>query len=153
VATHQLQVERRTRKVRQSETDVLPLCYATNLQASASLKFNRLLFALQSFHFCNVYRRDAMLARLLALALCLCLSLCLSVTSRSSIEAPVRIELVFGVEASFDLSYAVLKGNSGTSKTWVLLSRTLLRTPDLEFLISSKRVINLDRQRWTLRAW
>ena len=30
VVTHQLQVERRTRKVRQSETDVLPLCYATN---------------------------------------------------------------------------------------------------------------------------
>jgi len=30
VVTHQLQVERRTEKVRQSETDVLPLCYATN---------------------------------------------------------------------------------------------------------------------------
>ena len=29
VVTHQLQVERRTGKVRQSETDVLPLCYAT----------------------------------------------------------------------------------------------------------------------------
>ena len=28
--THQLQVERRTGKVRQSETDVLPLCYATS---------------------------------------------------------------------------------------------------------------------------
>jgi len=28
--THQLQVERRTGKVRQSETDVLPLCHATN---------------------------------------------------------------------------------------------------------------------------
>jgi len=32
VVTHQLQVERRTGKVRQSETDVLPLCYATNLR-------------------------------------------------------------------------------------------------------------------------
>ena len=31
MVTHQLQVERRTGKVRQSETDVLPLCYATNL--------------------------------------------------------------------------------------------------------------------------
>ena len=31
VVTHQLQVERRTGKVRQSETDLLPLCYATNL--------------------------------------------------------------------------------------------------------------------------
>jgi len=30
VVTHQLQVERRTGKVCQSETDVLPLCYATN---------------------------------------------------------------------------------------------------------------------------
>ena len=33
MVTHQLQVERRTGKVRQSETDVLPLCYATNLQS------------------------------------------------------------------------------------------------------------------------
>jgi len=31
VVTHQLQVERWTGKVRQPETDVLPLCYATNL--------------------------------------------------------------------------------------------------------------------------
>jgi len=31
VVTHQLQVERRTGKVRQSETDVLPLCNATNV--------------------------------------------------------------------------------------------------------------------------
>ena len=30
MVTHQLQVERRTGKVRQSETDVLPLCHATN---------------------------------------------------------------------------------------------------------------------------
>jgi len=31
VVSHQLQVERRTGKVRQSETDVLPLCHSTNL--------------------------------------------------------------------------------------------------------------------------
>jgi len=31
VVTHQLQVERRTEKVRRPETDVLPLCHATNL--------------------------------------------------------------------------------------------------------------------------
>jgi len=31
VVAHQLQVERKTGKVRQSQTDVLPLCYATNL--------------------------------------------------------------------------------------------------------------------------
>ena len=30
MATHQLQVERRTGKVRRPKTDVLPLCYATN---------------------------------------------------------------------------------------------------------------------------
>ena len=30
VVTHQLQVERRTAKVRRSETDVLPLCHPTN---------------------------------------------------------------------------------------------------------------------------
>jgi len=30
VVTHQLQAERRTGKVRPSETDVLPLCHATN---------------------------------------------------------------------------------------------------------------------------
>jgi len=32
VVTHQLQIERRTGKVRQSETDVLPRCHATNLR-------------------------------------------------------------------------------------------------------------------------
>ena len=30
MVTHQLQVERRTGKVRRPETDVLPLCHATN---------------------------------------------------------------------------------------------------------------------------
>jgi len=37
----------------------------------------------------------------------LCLSVCLSVTSRCSIETSGRIELIFGMEASFDLSYTV----------------------------------------------
>ena len=36
MVTHQLQVERRTVKVRLSETDVLPLCYAAN-QIAAEL--------------------------------------------------------------------------------------------------------------------
>jgi len=31
VVTHQLQVERRTGKVRRPETDVLPLCHATKI--------------------------------------------------------------------------------------------------------------------------
>jgi len=43
------------------------------------------------------------LAPLLAETLCLCLS----VTSRCSIEVVARIELVFGMGASFDQSYSV----------------------------------------------
>ena len=42
----------------------------------------------------------------LAMGLCLCVRL--SVTSRCSIETDERIGLVFGVGASFDLSYTVL---------------------------------------------
>ena len=38
VVTHQLQVERRTGKVRQSETDVLPLCHATNCSQNTFVK-------------------------------------------------------------------------------------------------------------------
>ena len=34
MVTHQLQVKRRTGKVRRPETDVLPLCHATNLVAN-----------------------------------------------------------------------------------------------------------------------
>ena len=40
----------------------------------------------------------------------------LAVTSRCSIETDVRIELVFGMLASFHPSYTVLKGNSIISK-------------------------------------
>jgi len=36
VVTHQLQVKRRTGKVRRPETDVLPLCHATNLFSTVS---------------------------------------------------------------------------------------------------------------------
>ena len=54
-----------------------------------------------------------MLAQVVAMTLCLsvclsvCLSFCLSVTSRCSIEVVGRIELVFGIEASFDQFYTV----------------------------------------------
>ena len=44
MVTHQLQVERRTGKVRQSETDVLPQCYATNFKDSTD-KLQRVLNA------------------------------------------------------------------------------------------------------------
>jgi len=40
VVTHQLQVERRTGKVRQSQTDVQPLCYATNPRGEFQTKKN-----------------------------------------------------------------------------------------------------------------
>ena len=38
MVTHQLQVERRTGKVRRPETDVLPLCHATNCEIISSCK-------------------------------------------------------------------------------------------------------------------
>jgi len=37
-----------------------------------------------------------------------CLSVCPFVTSQSSINTDERMEVVFGMEASYDLSYAVL---------------------------------------------
>ena len=89
--------------------------------------------------------------------LCLSVSVCLSVTSPCSIETDERIELVFGVVASFYLFYAVLKGNSGISKIRALLSGTLSQTPDLKnFALAYRlliRVVDLAPQRWTLRAW
>jgi len=43
VVTHQLQVERRTGKVRRSETDVLPLCHATTVETSGSYRFTAIM--------------------------------------------------------------------------------------------------------------
>jgi len=63
-----------------------------------------------------------MLARVLAMALCLSVRLSVSVTSLSSVETAERIELDFGMGASFHLSYTVLKVNSGISKIRVLSS-------------------------------
>jgi len=59
------------------------------------------------------YLHDAMLVWVPAViwpCVCVrvCLSVCLSVTSQSSINTDERIEVVFGMEASYDLSYAVL---------------------------------------------
>ena len=95
-----------------------------------------------------------MLARVLAMALCPSVCLCLSVTSRSSTEAVERIEPVFGMGASFHASCFVLKGNSGISENkgtslWNFV-------PEFENFASvyrsSKRVIDLARERWTFRA-
>jgi len=45
-----------------------------------------------------------------------CLSVCLSDTRWSSIEIDERINVVFGMQASFDQSYTVVLGNSGIYK-------------------------------------
>jgi len=45
-----------------------------------------------------------------------CLSVCLSDTRWSSIEIDERINVVFGMEASFDQSYTVVLENSGIYK-------------------------------------
>jgi len=44
-------------------------------------------------------------------------AVCLSVTSRCSIETDGWVDLVFGMEASFNQLYTVSKGNSGIYKT------------------------------------
>jgi len=56
VVNNQLQVERRTGKVRQSETDVLPLCHATNLDEARHIKFGLQIErkALHMLTFCSV---------------------------------------------------------------------------------------------------
>jgi len=60
---------------------------------------------------CCFYPRDAMLAQVLAKPKALCLCPSVSVTSRCSIERGARIDLVFGMEASFD-QYEILVGLS-----------------------------------------
>jgi len=85
-------------------------------------------------------------------------SVCMSVTSRSSIKTDERIELVFGMGASFHPSYTVLKGNLGVSKNlWLLPSGNLSQNPDLENFASvyrsSKHVIDFAQERWMPRVW
>jgi len=81
----------------------------------------------------NFYLLDAVLALVLAMALCPSVRRSVSVKSRSSIETAERIELVFGVGASFHLSYTLLTGNSSVSKNkGTIPSGTLSRTPDSE---------------------
>ena len=90
----------------------------------------------------------------IAMAVCLCLSV--SVTSRCSIELDGRIDPVFDIQASCDQSYTVLYGNSDIHKNkgtsvWNFVPNSGLRK--LCFSISiAKRVTNLARQRWTLKA-
>ena len=102
----------------------------------------------------HFYPRDAMPARVLAnVAMALRLSVCRKL--ECSLETDERIELVFGMGAYFHPSYTVLKGNSGISKHKGTSPGTLSQTRDLENFASmyrsSKRVIDLARERWTLR--
>jgi len=55
-----------------------------------------------------------------------------SVTSRYCIKTAKWIELVFGIEASLGLFYAVFKGNLGISENKGTPPGTLSRTTDLE---------------------
>jgi len=84
-------------------------------------------------------------------------SVCVSVTGRSSIEKVKRIELGFGVGAPFDLSYTVLNENWCISKNngtslWNCVPNSGLRENLASVYRSSKRVIDLARERWTPRA-
>jgi len=60
----------------------------------------------------DFYPHDATLAWVLAMALCPTVSVCgrlsVSVKSQCSIKKDARIDLIFGMEASFDQSYTVL---------------------------------------------
>jgi len=50
VVTRQLQVERKTGKVRRPKTDVLPLCYATNLLYQVSARIFLQVFVQYTVH-------------------------------------------------------------------------------------------------------
>ena len=59
-------------------------------------------------HWKDFYPRNANAVLVRVPTMALCLSVCLSVASQSSMETVERIDLGFGMEASFDLSHAVL---------------------------------------------
>ena len=95
-----------------------------------------------------------------AMAVCLCLSVCLSVclfvTSGCSFETAERIELVFSMGDSFHLSYTVLKGNTGISKNKGTFLSNFAPNSGLRKFRHDRsivqRVVDLARERWTLRA-
>jgi len=89
----------------------------TCAQVVAVLFYNAKYVSLSSF-----YAHDAILARVLAMALCSCP--CLSLTSRCSLKWDERINMVFGMRASFDKYYFAFQGNSGIYKIRLLRSGT-----------------------------
>ena len=64
-----------------------------------------------------------------------------SITSQSFIETAERIELVFGMDASFNLSNTVLKGNLGISKKGAFPG-TLPRTLDSKSIVLSTKLVD-----------
>ena len=76
----------------------------------------------------------------------LCLSVCLSGTSRCSIKRDERIKLVVGTDASFDQTFLFRYMRK-------LFWNFFHYTSEFRHGISIvERVINLARERWTLRA-
>ena len=63
MVTHQLQVERRTGKVRRPETDVLPLCHATNHNNSRAFQFGQKKFRFETNRACNICIKGASSSR------------------------------------------------------------------------------------------
>ena len=74
-----------------------------------------------------------------AYAVVACPSVRPSVTSQYCTGTTGRIELVFGIEASFHLSHTVLKRNLGISKIRILPSGTLFQTPHSENFATARR--------------
>ena len=85
-----------------------------------------------------VLPRDAMLARHMPSSR-VRLSVRPSVTSQYCTGTTGRIELVFGIEASFYLSHTVLKRNLGISKIRILPFGTLFQTPHSENFATARR--------------
>jgi len=110
--------------------------------------------ACSAFHFYP--REDMLVAFAYWLWPCVCVSVCLcpSVTSRSSIEAVERIELLVLDNGHGIFLLHCVKRNFEKMK--VLPSGNLSKTADLENFAStyrsSKRVVDMARESWTLRA-
>jgi len=97
---------------RQFRRGLRPLVALIFLTSSAHCIIARYaLFPRETTSLSNVNKLRLSTARCCASAV-LAMGLCLSVTSRCSIETAERIELGFGMLASFHPSYTVLKGNS-----------------------------------------
>ena len=79
VVTHQLQVERRTGKVRRPETDVLPLCHATNQRRQVLINTAHNLFKNSLFGPTNKKVGHPWFTQLLKLCVlceCVCVGAC-----------------------------------------------------------------------------